>query len=456
MDSLGKTITLILVLIITFSTPISKPFGLAQTATNESGVIYSDTTWTEASSPYSLAGPVAVNQGVTLTIEPGTTINLNNYYIQVNGTLVAKGTSASQIQFIGGSTIGITFTSLSNNWNEQTGSGCIIQNAIIEPNLQIFESSVKIDHSTVSGSFTVGGSSIVTDNNLTGGASVLGSATLSNNIISGTLSNGPGAVVPVVSVSSGSSPNSLPTIANNQIYGSPNSDETSNIGIACNGYASIINNTLTGCEEGIRIYSSQTTGFPIIKQNVINNNQAGIVIQASESAQSPASNSPLIEENLITNNTNGISVEAYGGIVTPAILNNNIYQNSHNLSWELPNNIDVTNNWWGTTDLQAINATIYDNKNDFNLGTVNFVPFLTAPNPQAPNLNTPMPTPSPSSSPTPTVISTSSTPSTPEFPSAICLILIIITSTIGILAYRRKLKHPLFSCYSFNLVDDET
>ena len=70
-------------------------------------------------------------------------------------------------------------------------------------------------------------------------------------------------------------------------------------------------------------------------------------------------------------------------------------------------NVNATYNWWGTTDTQAINQTIHDNKNDFNLGTVEFVPFLTAPNPEAmPNPNAPIPTPpaptstqSPSASP---------------------------------------------------------
>jgi len=70
--------------------------------------------------------------------------------------------------------------------------------------------------------------------------------------------------------------------------------------------------------------------------------------------------------------------------------------------------VTVSNNWWGTTDQQAISNSIYDSKNDFNLGTVNFVPFLAAPNPQAPSLNTPIPTPHPSASP-------STTPAVPEF-----------------------------------------
>jgi hypothetical protein len=416
------------------------PFGYAQASKTVNGIIAQDTTWTLANSPISLAGPVAVNQGVTLTIEAGATVNLNNYYLQVNGTLIAKGTSANQIQFNGGNTEGITFTPLSNGWNEKTGSGCIIQNAIINSKVIAFENSVKLDHDTLLSSLSAGGSSVVTNCDIKGGASIGDTAIFSNNVISGTLSVGPGAVVPVVSVSSGSSPDTFPIVSNNFIHGGyPNFAGTSNIGIACMGYANIVNNTVSGCEEGIRIYSSQTSGFPLIDKNIVVSNQAGIVIQAAN-GQSTVDNSPFIKENLIINNTEGISVENDGGTVTPAIMNNNIFENRVNLYWGLSNNIDVTNNWWGTVDPQSINQTIGDSKNDFNLGTVNFVPFLIEPYPQAPTLNNPIPTSNPSSSPTPTV---TATPATPEFPLAISLAVVVIVSTAAVSVYGRRLKLKL-------------
>jgi hypothetical protein len=90
------------------------------------------------------------------------------------------------------------------------------------------------------------------------------------------------------------------------------------------------------------------------------------------------------------------------------IANNNIQNNNQNSIYlkETSNDIEATNNCWGTTDTQAINQTIHDFKNDFNLGKVNFVPFLTEPNPEAtpdPNaLPISTPTPVPSTSPTPT------------------------------------------------------
>jgi hypothetical protein len=78
-------------------------FGNAQATSNVSGIINTNTTWTKANSPYTLTGNVLVDNKVTLTIEPGTTVNLEGYYIMVNGTLKAKGTSANPIMLNGGS-----------------------------------------------------------------------------------------------------------------------------------------------------------------------------------------------------------------------------------------------------------------------------------------------------------------------------------------------------------------
>jgi len=76
-------------------------FGV-NASTSAIGIIYQDITWTVAGSPCLLTGPLAVNASVTLTIQPGVVVNLDGYYIQVNGTLVAIGTSADKIQFTNG------------------------------------------------------------------------------------------------------------------------------------------------------------------------------------------------------------------------------------------------------------------------------------------------------------------------------------------------------------------
>ena len=99
---------------ISFDATEGVAYGSSET--NVSGIISLDTTWTKANSPYSLTGPVLVNDTVTLTIEPGVTVNFNGYYIRVDGTLTARGSSTDKIHFNGG---------------QITGSGCIIENAIL-------------------------------------------------------------------------------------------------------------------------------------------------------------------------------------------------------------------------------------------------------------------------------------------------------------------------------------
>jgi hypothetical protein len=91
--------------------------GGAQTSTQVSGIIGSDTLWTPSGSPYVLTGNTLVAQGVTMTIQPGVTVNLGDYYIQVNGTLSARGTSDNPVHINGGS---IIFKAFANSWNEQT------------------------------------------------------------------------------------------------------------------------------------------------------------------------------------------------------------------------------------------------------------------------------------------------------------------------------------------------
>ena len=67
--------------------------------TSVTGIIATDTTWTQADSPYTLIGNILVNNGATLTIQPGTTVNLGSYYLMVNGTLSVIGDSGNPVTF---------------------------------------------------------------------------------------------------------------------------------------------------------------------------------------------------------------------------------------------------------------------------------------------------------------------------------------------------------------------
>ena len=74
-----------------------------QAQTNVSGGIYQNATWSLAGSPYIVNGPVVVFPGVTLNIQPGVEIRINNQtssniYIETRGTINCVGTDAQPIK----------------------------------------------------------------------------------------------------------------------------------------------------------------------------------------------------------------------------------------------------------------------------------------------------------------------------------------------------------------------
>jgi hypothetical protein len=381
--------------------------GVGHAETPTSGVITSNTTWAQEDSPYTLTGNLIVNSGVILTIEPGVIVNVDSYQLQVNGILNARGTSSNKILLTnsGYSTAKIEFTSTSNPWNEATGSGCIIDNAIIgSVPLVVSGASPKISNNY----FTVNGAPNlpITVNG--------GSPSIVDNII-----NFPSST-DGIHVNSGS-----PTISSNLINGQ---GQSSSYGIYTDGNAYISNNNITDCYSGIWA-SGQST---IVQNNIMNNAHDGIRTENSASTiQNNAvannlcgvSGTGNIQYNTITNNEVGI----WGPLPTATITNNNIYGNynatsgiTQNIHLTEPDDISLIYNWWGTTDPSVINQTIWDIKNDsVHLGTATFDPFLTQPNPNAPSvpatipIPTAPPTPSPSSTPTPTETPTDEPTPTP-------------------------------------------
>jgi parallel beta-helix repeat protein len=347
--------------------------GIVHASTEVTGIITSDTTWTEANSPYVFTGPVGVAAGVTLRIEPGVTVNFGTYYLVVNGTLFARGSTTKNIFFTPYSSEWdysnrISFMPDSNGWNEQTGSGSIIENAVFDSvSVGINAASPKINNNTFSGGYR--------DKK-------------------------------AIAVSEGSS---SPIISNNIIDGAGSDSSVFSGGIGCGGNAFVTGNLVFGWDT----YAiSIDGGSPIVEGNVVTNNKDGFRIDWSRS-------SPIIRNNTIAKNSGGIKLLNGPWSV---IVNNNIYDNTnYNLYLHTDNTIgnpehdvNATYNWWGTTDTSLIDQSIRDYKDDFNLGSVTFTPFLTAPNPEAPAIPTSIPTPqptptqapSPTESPTPTLAPT--------------------------------------------------
>ncbi len=381
-------------------------FDMAHAATEVTGIISSDVVWTKANSPYNLTGPMLVSTGVTLTIEAGVTVYFDVYYIRVNGTLAARGSSTDKIrfeintspsQYLGTQ---IEFTSSGTDWNEQTGSGCIIENAVINTELSI-SNSPKISNNVINGRISVNGASPVTisDNTITDQIAISSESSVvisNNNIVS------EGDYSSTIAISGGSA-----VISKNNITGH---DNPGSIGISITGgdHTYISDNTISGFRVGIR-----PAGPTTIERNSIFGNDHGIIIGESIAFGlmiHGATSDIKIQNNTIKDNSYGI----YGPTYATTIIYNNIQNNSdYNIGIRDAGNVNASNNWWGTTDTQAINQTIFDFKNDFNLGTITFIPFLTEPVPE--EMATPI----------------------PEFPSWVVLPLLLMATFVAVFFKKR-------------------
>jgi hypothetical protein len=474
--SISILITMLVIL------PFSQP-NLVGGETNLSGILNSDTIWASTNSPINFSGNVLVPAGVTLTIQPGVIVNLNSFYLMVNGTLRSMGNAANKILFNGGDVLygAIIFNSLSN-WNEATSSGNIIDNTVLfTGSVAINSGSPKISNSNVSGISVFGSTPVISSNtvrigvyvnsgptivqgNTVEGEVVIegGSASVTHNNITGSKTRNQGILVQ----------NAQAQISNNIVHGGINLVRFSAAEISNNiiggdvsssgGVLQIFNNTITGGTNGISInQDSVYDSSADIHDNFISGySQAGIYGSGGYTMGifGPTHDALVIQRNLITDNLYGIQLMgAEFTIQNNTITNNNIGINSqsspsydvtfNNIANNSQNihagrdNFNATHNWWGTTDQQAINQSIYDFKNDFTLGVVTFIPYLTTPNPEAvPALNAAAPTASPMPTQTQTPNQTPS-PSVPEFPGWILLPLAIAATLIVFMKKKQRPAH---------------
>ncbi len=332
------------------------------TGTNLPSIISSDTTLTKDGSPYSLIGPTLINAGVTLKLEAGATLIMSNYYLRVDGVFRSIGTKDNSAQILSSpavylsDSVGfINFTDSSTSWNEQTDTGCVIENTIInQTRLYIDNSIVKVNSDTVNfqGSPMVdnvaifinggatpvsnciinaalmiqGGTSTITENTITGGMGLYGgSPTVTNNHVSGAstyiyFAKDENRVYNTIAVSSDCSP----IISNNEVVGSIHSGDYRQY----QGQATITNNTINGGIYGqanlvitnnkifggistagtnINIQGNQITGTGLVGVSISDdavvkyNSISGFNVSLLVSPPSSSSSSPTIKNNNIQN-----------------------------------------------------------------------------------------------------------------------------------------------------------
>jgi nitrous oxidase accessory protein NosD len=113
-----------------------------------------------------------------------------------------------------------------------------------------------------------------------------------------------------------------------------------------------------------------TTDF-LIKNNLLRSNGTAIRFHFG---------APVIRNNVITDNEKGVFITSYPeGYV---IEGNNIFDNRSYavvLGEEVPDDVRMAGNYWGTDTPEMIAASLFDGRKDDYLGKVLFTPFVGKP-----------------------------------------------------------------------------
>lgn len=286
------TLTLGLSVFVTVSLCVAEGTG-----TSVIGIITANTIWTQAGSPYTLTGPVAVNTGVTLTIQPGVTVNLSDYYVQVNGTLIAVGSTDNMIQFNDGL---LRFTNASVGWNSNTETGCIVQYANLSATTISASIPLKLDHDTISGNVAVGDASVVTSNNLSSDVTAGNSATFSNNQINGSVTTGANSFFSNNNIQGAISSGDFTTVTGNTVTNA----------VMCTGNQSVISNNIIGGQVNGGVITGNTISnplsFTVQGTTVSNNNITGGTVSATLQ----------ITNNIIVSGNYSAEFRVFGGYAT--------------------------------------------------------------------------------------------------------------------------------------------
>ncbi|RLD17438.1 MAG: hypothetical protein DRI36_03780, partial [Caldiserica bacterium] len=303
--------------------------------TKVSGSISVDTVW-EYPGVYVLMSDVTIENGVTLTIEPGVVVRSRGGKLTVNGTLIASGTEERNIVFTTqrldlnpGSWMGIVFNDSSDD------SQCIIKHATIEyaeTGITLNNASPRIEDCLITRNFY--GIKRSYDSNLTIPTNPLSKGC----VISSNTECGIQAYHSIISVEDS-------IISYNGQYG---------IFFSSGGKISILRSTITYNDEtGISINISSDAGDVEISSSVISHSYYGVVVAMNNDGCVNVNNSK------ISFNENGLYVKGREDAVSNVeIIGNKVRDNDRYglyLKWittaKVSNNLISQN---GSNGLQVI------------------------------------------------------------------------------------------------------
>ena len=370
--------------------------------TEVSGIISTDNTWTATNSPYIVTGNILINQNINLTIQPGVMVKFkNNTYLRIDGTLYAVGSELQMIIFTSNEIVpapadwsGLRF--------KNTSKKCLLKYCIIKySGGDIYGGGIKNEADNL-----ILSPSIIDNNSVSGqggGIHNLGKITIENSTISNNFATSLGGGI-------NNDEQATLIIRNSKII---NNNSTYYGGGICNYYeaTAIITNTIISnnianpeTREGGGIYNcgSITIKDCKISNNIATGNGGGLLIYGSA----------IIENSRIYGNsaTSGGGIFYCGTSTTITIKRSEIIGNSATYGGGIFNDnggyltinycninnsnyniymgmlginpsydVNATYNWWATKDKNLINQSIYDFYDDFDLGEVQYIPFLKSP-----------------------------------------------------------------------------
>jgi parallel beta-helix repeat protein len=258
--------------------PEAPPPDVADALCNVSGIIAADTTWSpDICDPYIVTGNVSVSSGVTLTIQPGTTIKFNSLKVlAVQGTLIARGTATSPITFTSNLTPPakgdwgyIHFAPASADATfDVSGNyigGCILQYAVVE-----YAGGTSVSNNGV---IRIEGSSPFIDHSVIRNSGAAGVSAWSNStscITGNTIASNSGDGI---QLSNSNVFTSAFTIGNNTIT------NNTGYGLYASGTVDVSSNIITGNSQmGIYLVNSSAT---VSKNSVADNSKNGLYASAS-------------------------------------------------------------------------------------------------------------------------------------------------------------------------------
>jgi|GEM_PF-1852883 len=317
-------------------------FIFSKAQTNVSGGIYTNTTWTQANSPYIVIDTVVVFPGVTLTIEPGVVVKFDlDKQLEIrNATLNALGTGTDSITFTSnsgspapGNWPGIYFNG--SHYSRLSYCNFLYATNGIRPDYM--NDTLTINHSSFF--YNEAGVGLVYFSYL-----FLDSCIFSYN------NTGIKWATHFVNMT-----NSIVTHNESGILSPSGSTYT---------HCLIDSNTIVGIE----IMSADSVIQCEIKYNGIGLRSTGTGGNATR----------LISRNVIESNDIGIQLENVYN-------NDQIYCNKvcSNLTYDLKTTMSINtncvlNNDWCSSDSVIISSHIWDGYDDISLGLVTFIPFDTA------------------------------------------------------------------------------